>query len=154
MWLRIKICFLQGSPVDHWQRSLLLHDLMQELNQHWPCYGLAHKAFQVNELRWWGSFNWYFELGADSLRFFRGHEMRSLLTGLLIDLLTMFILSTGLFLYSFFFFSFLFWFVFRESSGLVLVFCSLLESWEMIRLCIELLILICVINIVFLHMES
>lgn len=45
-------CDLQGSQVNHWQRSLLLHDIVQELNKYWFSYWLACKAFQIEELRW------------------------------------------------------------------------------------------------------
>lgn len=41
---------LQGSQVHHRQRSLLLHDFLQELYQHQYCYRLAGQAFQVKEL--------------------------------------------------------------------------------------------------------
>lgn len=69
---------LQGSEVTYKQRqrSLLLHDLMQELNKHWFSYWLACKAFQIKKLSsfcfacyslglcdvislwWWGCLTW------------------------------------------------------------------------------------------------
>lgn len=44
-------CSLQGTQVNYGPRSLLLHDIMQELDQHRLSYRLACKAFQIKELK-------------------------------------------------------------------------------------------------------
>lgn len=48
------IVAVQGTQIYHGQRSLLLHDFLQELNQHWFSYWLACKALKIKELRWLG----------------------------------------------------------------------------------------------------
>lgn len=55
LWMR---AVLQGSKVDHRQRSLLLHDLVQELNKYWLCHRLACETFEVKELRRWFALLW------------------------------------------------------------------------------------------------
>jgi hypothetical protein len=50
---------LQGTQVNHWQRSLLLHDLMQEFHKHWFSYWLAYKAFQIKELSGFSVLFWF-----------------------------------------------------------------------------------------------